>query len=369
MISATGAGMTPEVDRLGSLATVRRSVTILGYGPEAPRAPDWPTPCNLRCDVGTGIVTATLNPCIDKGVSVERVLPDRKLSATNVRQDPGGGGLNVARAISHLGGEALALWSAGGPIGELLEQLLRREEIPNRPIRITGVTRENLIVEETSTNQYYRFGLPGPALRPDELDAWIDAIEALAPKPDYFVISGSLPPEVPPGFMKRLIGVVPAQTRVVVDSKQEALRAALEAGVYLVKPNVHELSELMERELYGDDDIEEAARGLITQNRVEVVLVSLGKGGALLVTREACVHVRSPSVKPRSKVGAGDSMVGGLVLGLSQERSLEDAVTLGVAAGAAAVMTPGTELCRRGDAYDLYEKLAQRHDFLGSASG
>lgn len=307
--------------------------------------------------VETRIVTATLNPCIDKTVSVDRVLPDRKLRATHVRHYPGGGGLNVSRAIAHLGGEALGIWSAGGPMGELLEGLLRREEIPNRPIRIAGTTRENVIVRETSTNLYYRFGMPGPDLRPEELDAWIRGVGQLEPSPDYFVVSGSLPPGVAPRFMNRLISAVPERTRVIVDTKSDALRAALETGVYLVKPNIHELSELVERELCGDDDVHRAATHFIQEGLVEVVLVSLGKGGALLVTKEACVHVRTPSVKPRSKVGAGDSMVAGLVLGLSEGRELTDAVKLGVAAGAAAVMTPGTELCRGPDAYRLYEKL------------
>lgn len=300
------------------------------------------------------IVTVTMNPCIDKTFTVDHVVPDRKLQARDVQRYPGGGGLNVARAIGRLGGRALALWSCGGPNGQLLSQLLEREHVKQRAIPIAGTTRENVIAYESSSDQQYRFGLPGPRLSAGELDTWARSVEGIDPPPAYMVLSGSLPPGVPADWYGRLIDASSEQTRVVVDTKGEALRRALRAGVFLIKPNVSELEEIVGHELDGDEAIERGAREIISRGASTTVLVSLGRAGALLITPDERRFVRAPTVRARSKVGAGDSMVGGLVHGLARGWELVDAVKLGVAAGTAAVMTEGTELCRGEDVRRLY---------------
>jgi len=133
----------------------------------------------------------------------------------------------------------------------------------------------------------------------------------------------------------------------------------VQGHVFLVKPNVRELGELVDAELTSEQQQLAAARDLIRQGRCEVVVLSLGAGGALLITADNGEHIRTPTVPIRSKVGAGDSMVAGIVLGLSRDLTLSDAVRYGVAAGAAAVMTPGTELCRREDTERLFEQMSK----------
>ena len=301
------------------------------------------------------IITLTLNPCIDKFFTVDRLIAEQKLSVRNIEEYPGGGGLNVSRALSHLGGTSTALWSCGGPIGHHLEELLAGEDFEQRTVATTGETRENVIIYEESSDQYYRFSLPGPVLSNAELIAWKNEVRATTSSDAYFVFSGSLPPGASSEWFGDLIRSVAAGQKVIVDTKGDALRAALDAGVYLVKPNIRELTELTGRRLEGDEEVESASRQIIDNAGAEVVLVSMGRAGALLVTADTTDHIRSPIVPIRSKVGAGDSMVGGIVLALTRGLTVTDAARFGVAAGAAAVMTEGTELCKRYDTERLFD--------------
>jgi 6-phosphofructokinase 2 len=303
------------------------------------------------------VATITLNPCIDKTFGVERVVPDRKLHAHDIARYPGGGGINVARVITRLGGDALALWTCGGRSGDALQELLDAERVANEPVRIRDETRENVIVRDDSSGEQYRFGMPGPDLSAQERDDWANHVREWPEPPRFIVFSGSLPPGAPIDWYHDLLRSVPAESRIVVDTKREALARALDAGVYLAKPNIHELEEVVGRELQGDEEIIEAARQLIRRNRVEVLLISLGRAGAIVVTADEADRLRAPAVKIRSKVGAGDSMVGGLLFALEEGHSLESAARMAVAAGAAAVMTEGTDLCHREDVERLYERM------------
>ncbi len=304
------------------------------------------------------IATLTVNPCVDESATVDHVVPDRKLRCREPRYEPGGGGINVARAIRRLGGEALAIYPAGGPAGGLLRSLLEREGVPQRPLPIDSWTRENLNVFEEATGRQFRFVLPGPTLAPRDWQACLDEVAALHPFPSYLVASGSLPPGVPDDFYARAAAIVRRMGgRFVLDTSGEAAKRALGEGVFLLKPSLKELQHLT-----GLTDAEEshliaAAGGLIAAGRCEVVVVSLGPAGALLLTAGASERLASPMVPVRSTVGAGDAMLGGIVLRLQQGHLLPDAVRFGVAAGAAAAMNPGTELCRRADAERLYRQM------------
>lgn len=309
------------------------------------------------------IVTITLNPCIDKSFSVERIVADRKLAGHDVREYPGGGGINVARVIARLGGRGEAYWSCGGAIGNRLGRLLDAEKVPHAPLSIEGEVRENLIVTDRSTREHYLFTMPGPSLTDADRMRWIEGLRRLPPSVEYVVFSGGLPYLLSPQWYGELLGTVPRGAKVIVDAKQDALRQALERGVYLVKPNVRELSEIVDRELAHDLEIEQAARELVNAKGAQVVVVSLGPGGAILVTPDRVERFSAPSVPVRGWVGAGDSMVGAIVAALGQNRPLEEAVRLGVAAGAATVMNEGTALCRRRDVERLYPHVhrQERH--------
>lgn len=303
------------------------------------------------------IATVTFNPALDKCSAVAQVLPEQKLKCERPSYDPGGGGINVARAVNKLGGEAAAFWMCGGATGILLRDLLDGEGIEHQPIEIQDCTRENLIVYEKSSGQQFRFGMPGPNLTEAEIESCLEMLHSLDPTPEYFVLSGSLPPGADEQLYARIIRNLPPASRVILDTSGPALRWGLESPVYLIKPNLRELGELADKTVENDAQIADAAQSLIAKGKVQVVVTSLGSGGAILITAEGQELIRAPTVKIRSKVGAGDSTVGGLVLSLARGQSIWDAVRFGVAAGSAAVMTEGTELCRRDDAERLFREM------------
>ncbi|MFW6079569.1 MAG: 1-phosphofructokinase family hexose kinase [Gemmatimonadota bacterium] len=304
------------------------------------------------------IVTLTVNPAIDMSTRAERVEPDRKLRCARPRRDPGGGGINVARAVRRLGGASTAVHLAGGRTGAMLRDLLDRERVDQRPVRTEASTRENVIVREESTGRQYRFGMPGAEVGEEEGRRCLEVLAALAAETGWLVASGSLAPGVGTDFYGRVADLAAdTDARLVVDTSGPALRAAVEAGVYLIKPNVREFHELVGREFENDAERVAEARRLIERGRCRAIVISLGAGGAQLVTAERAEFVRSPTVPIRSRVGAGDSTVAGIVLGLARGMELARAVRLGVAAGAAAVMTDGTELCRREDTERLFGEI------------
>jgi len=306
----------------------------------------------------SSIVTLTLNPAIDKNTTVDRVVAEDKLRCEAPSREPGGGGINVSRVVHRLGGSSTAVYTSGGPTGAILEGLLDDEGLTHTPLHTDDWTRENLIVSETSTDRQFRFGMPGPTLSAEEVETCLDALRGLDPAPDYFVVSGSLPPGVPDDTYAAVAEAAHTLgARPILDTSGAALRRATEAGWYLLKPNLRELEQLAERSLHSEPEQRDAARGFIERGWCEVVVLSMGAAGALLITADRTEHVRSPTVPIESRVGAGDSMVAGLALALARDLDLSAAVRFGVAAGAAAVMTPGTELCRRADTERLFEQM------------
>jgi 6-phosphofructokinase 2 len=304
------------------------------------------------------IATLTVNPAIDLNTSVDRVVSERKLRCAQPTREAGGGGINVSRAIGRLGGTSEAYYLAGGAGGQLLGRLLDDEGVAHQPMPIAGWTRENVIVDDASTGEQYRFGMPGPLVEASEWQQCLDTLAALTPPPAYLVASGSLAPGMPDDFYARLaVAAKQRDVRMVVDTSGTALRLAFEEGGYLFKPNLRELQDLTGEPLDSEDTLKQAARRFVDEGRCAVLVLSLGAGGALLVTRERIEHIRTPTVPIRSKVGAGDSMVAGMTLAMARGLPIPQAVRYGVAAGAAAVMTPGTELCRREDVDRLFASI------------
>lgn len=302
------------------------------------------------------IVTLTLNPAIDKSTSTKSVASEIKIRCETPTFDPGGGGINVSRAIHKLEGDSLAVYAAGGPPGNMLQTLLEIEGINQQPIAIQNWTRENLSVYEETSGLQYRFGLPGAPMSAAEWGRCLDAI--ITAEADYIVASGSLPPGVPVDIYKQLAQRVEGtNSRLIVDTSGDALAALVGAHVYLLKPNLRELEMLSGQKFAGEQQLIQSARSLIAQQVAEVLVISMGASGAALVTMAEFVQMRPPVVPIRSKVGAGDSMVGGLTLALAQGRSLRDAVRYGISAGSAAVMTEGTQLCRKEDTEDIYRRV------------
>ena len=304
------------------------------------------------------VVTITLNPAIDKSTVAPQIVPDHKMRCEKPKFEAGGGGINVARALKRLGLDSRAVFTAGGPPGEVLQQLLTQEGIALQPVPTTAWTRENFIVVDASNNQQYRFGMPGNALLEEEQEQLLATLAGLSPVPDVLVASGSLPPGVAPEFMGRIAHWARSVgAKLIVDTSDEALQSAVNEGVYLLKPNLGELSRLVGAEALDTESAADAARSIIDAGKCEIVVVSLGANGAYLVTKDEEEHIAAPAVRKRSTVGAGDSMVAGMVYALCQGRPVREAVRLGVACGSAATMNSGTELFHPADAEKLFQWL------------
>ena len=305
------------------------------------------------------IFTLTLSPSLDSATLTAQIYPEGKLRCSVPVFEPGGGGINVARAITHLGGKATAIFPAGGATGEHLVSLLADEQVAVDTVEAKDWTRQNLHVHVESSNEQYRFVMPGATLSEDEfrqLEEKVLAIESGA----LLVISGSLPPGVKTEKLTQLISAAQQNgIRCIVDSSGEALSAALTLGnIELVKPNQKELSALVNRDLSQPDDVRKAAEELVKSGKARRVVVSLGPQGALAVDETGAVQVVPPPMKSRSTVGAGDSMVGAMPLKLAQGASLREMTQYGVAAGSAATINHGTRLCSLEDTQKIFKYLA-----------
>lgn len=306
------------------------------------------------------VLTITLNPTVDKSCEVENIKPEKKLRCSQPLYEPGGGGINVSRGLSRLGVPSVALFTSGGRTGKKLVELLDKEGVETLPFDVTAETRENFIVVDSSNNEQYRFGMPGEEISKKETDALHDKILNISPFPDIVVISGSLPPGISPTFLRKLVKELKAKhVRIVLDTSGEALTEAIEEGVYLLKPNLGELSRLSGKGDLDNESADEAARQLIDEGKAKVIVVSMGPQGAYLVTKDETIHIPAPSVKKRSTVGAGDSMVAGMASIMAKSGSLADMVRMGVACGTAATMSKGTGLFTKEDAGKLYKWIVR----------
>ncbi|CAM3049288.1 1-phosphofructokinase family hexose kinase [Prescottella defluvii] len=302
------------------------------------------------------IVTLTMNPALDISTTAERVGPTDKIRCSGPRYDPGGGGINVARIARVLGESVVAVFPVGSDTGRVLGGLLDREGVWTRRIPIEGATRESFTVDEDCSGEQYRFVLPGPRVTRAEQEQCLVMLEEVARDARYIVASGSLPPGISPDFYDRVAGTArDLGARCVLDTSGKSLQCS-ESGVYLLKPSIREL-----RELSGDDLVDEsarigAARALVDSGRCEVVVLSMGAGGALAVTADSAARFAAIPIAVRSGVGAGDAMLAGITVGLVRNLALHDAVRFGIAAGAAMLRMPGTRPCRREEIEMLYHR-------------
>ena len=305
------------------------------------------------------IVTLTVNPALDKSSHFKGLVPEQKIRCETPRFDAGGGGINVSKAIARLDGVSKAIFTSGGATGEKLKELIETEKIPFETIPIHSWTRESFVAVDDNTNLQYRFGFTGAAINESEKAAIVAVIKKLKCK--YLVISGSLNEGLPPDFYKQIAEIAKtSKIKVVVDAYGEALSNVLEAGVYMIKPNVGELAKLVSVERLEMEEVNQAAKKIIAKGGAEIVVVSLGPQGAVLVTKDAYEFVPAPNVPKKSTVGAGDSMVGGMVWALSQNKSLKEVIRWGVACGSAATMNEGTQLFKGADAQRLFDWLKDK---------
>lgn len=300
------------------------------------------------------IATLTLNPALDKSASANRLVPEQKIRCSNLQLDAGGGGINISKAIQRLGGQSTAIFPAGGANGDSLIKLLNNAGITVKTLKIDAETRENFSFLEKDTGLQYRFTLAGADMSLAQANDCLHLVEQV--RPEWLAVSGSLPPGITPDFMENVAATAKKiGARLVLDTSGDALRAATEVGVYLLKPNLSELSTLAGVEELQMNHVDNAALDIINRGKCELVVVSLGAQGALLVTRDGFEHIPAPTVQKKSTVGAGDSMVAGLTWALAQGQKPVDAARLGVACGSAATMNAGTELFHLEDVNRLLD--------------
>ena len=305
------------------------------------------------------LITLTLNPALDLATTTDHVAPTHKLRCGPAQRFAGGGGINVARVLHRLGADVCAWALAGGAVGTQVRQLLAAEGVPTLLQPISGDTRENFSVVETTTSQEFRFVLPGPTLQPAEWQACLDALATHTPPPRWLIASGSLPPGTPDDFYAQLARAASGRgVRVAVDTSGPPLAAALQAGVALVKPSLRELRDLLQQPLEQAADWCTAAQSLVHSGAADIVALSVGEQGAVLATHEGVWQAPALNVPATTgTTGAGDCFLATLVWALDRGDAPAEALRWGVAAGAAALLHPGTTLAQADDVRRLVRSV------------
>ncbi len=293
------------------------------------------------------IITLTLNPSIDYIMQVPFLRLEDTLRAQNAFFQAGGKGINVSRVLTRLDVENTAWAFAGGNTGGWLETILKEESVHFDFIETKASTRINSIITELSTHKQLRVSAPGGLLKDGEEDLMMAKIQSIPKEVQWFSLGGSLLPGLTTSCMRKIIERVKAQgIPCILDADGDVLKEGLQAKPYMIKPNQFELERLFGKPIANQNDIIEAGQSLIKQGLVEVVVTSLGKEGAYLISKDHVFMAKAPDVPVLSKVGAGDSMVAGMIKGLLAHADLADVLKMGIAAGTAAVMTPANELCQ-----------------------
>lgn len=299
----------------------------------------------------TQILTVTFNPALDLATSAPRVAPGPKLRCGPESAEPGGGGVNVARAITQLGGQARALVALGGPNGEALARLLDARGLDVLRVVAPGETRRSFSVTDESSGEQYRFVLSGPEWSGDQLDAVLDRIVAEAAEDSFVVFSGSMPPGAKPGWIPHACARL-GNRKVVVDTSGAHLEAQAQGpkpAPFVLRMDSHEAQTLSGRALESRAESAGFAEELRRRGAGEIVIIARGKDGSVMAEPGGQWRVTAANDKVVSAIGAGDSFVGAFVMSLAEGQDAPEALRRGAAAASAAVQSEGTQLCLPDD--------------------
>lgn len=306
------------------------------------------------------IATLTMNPTIDLSYEVDRVMPTLKMRARNERYAPGGGGINVARVFVRLGGNARCIYLSGGATGPAFDGLVDLHQLVRTRISIAEPTRIATTAFDCESGKEYRFTPAGPSVSETEWKACLDALKGV--DCDYLIASGSLPPGVPPDFYARVAALMRERgIETVLDTSGEALSRGLEGGgILLVKPSIGEFCKLVGRELADTDAVAGEASAIVAKGLARFVAVTMGHRGALLASEAGITCLPALEIKAKSAVGAGDSFLAAMVHRLARGADPVEAFRYGMAAGSAAVLTPGSNLAYPEDIERLFAQVPER---------
>ena len=305
------------------------------------------------------IITITFAPSIDKSAAVPKLISDKKMRCSIANVEPGGGGVNVARVINRLGGEVTAIFPSGGYTGMFFNYLLEKENVPFISIQTKNETKENFVILDKLSNKEYRFGMPSNEIFENE---WQDLIKVIENQKnvDFIIASGSLPLGIPDDIYTQLSEIAKVKNaKFIVDTSGKSLQNAMNENVFLIKPNLEELGILLNKKNLKIENVASEARKLIYQNHCEIIVVSLGANGAMLITKDETINIKPPKVQVKSTVGAGDSMLAGIVFGLSNKMPLKESLQYGIACGTATTMNVGSALCEKNDVEKLLKIIKE----------
>jgi 1-phosphofructokinase family hexose kinase len=302
------------------------------------------------------IYTITLNPAVDRELTVPVINYNQVLRSKTQNVDFGGKGFNVSRMLKALGADSTSLGFVGGKSGELLKDGLRSLGIQTDFVWISGETRTNISIKSHENDHYIKVNEPGPTITKEEQEALVEKISQLCQSGDWWIIAGSLPPGIPTDYYAQLINILQSKNaKVVFDASGKPFTTGCLAQPYLVKPNDIELHEMTGLPVDTTDQIIKAANKL-QEMGIEITVVSLGDKGALLLSQNENWLAKSPPIQEKNPIGAGDSLVGGMVYALSKGYPLSEALCWGVASGAAAASLSGTAV----GSYEYVENLKQQ---------
>ena len=301
------------------------------------------------------ITTVCMNPSFDKTASVERLVTGDVNRLHNVRIDIGGKGVNVAVVLKRLGAKARCVGCLGEDNAAAFLKMIQKEEIVFEYMSALGEVRTNLKLLDESEKVITEFNEPGVNLNEEQLQHFLSFLKEHAADSEYVVLSGRVAAGCPTHTYQRCAQVL-SDKKVIIDAAGETLLHGIKEKPFLIKPNLPELEAIMKKELRTLRSIRDAALILIDYG-AQNVIVSMGKYGAMCINPSVTLFAPALMVETRSTVGAGDAMVGGIMAGLSEGLLLQDAFRYGVAAGAASVMTDGTQLIRKNDFDALLPKV------------
>jgi 1-phosphofructokinase len=293
------------------------------------------------------IITLTLNPAIDQTLVLERFVAGDTLRVKSSRFDPGGKGINVSRVVRELGGETVAMGFAPGGLGRYIEQTLKAEGIECDFVHTKGETRTNITIVDEARHMHTILSDPGPQIGSRFVEQLLAKLRKRLRANDWLVVAGSIPPPLSPEVYAEIISLARENwVHTVLDADGPALVGGVEGRPEMVKGNRRELERLLGRQL-GDENSTLEAASILRERAIRMAVVTRGREGAVAVCDDGSWRGLAPRVRAVSAVGSGDAFLAGVVLCLSRGEVMEEALRLGVAAGTACVLTPGTELCHR----------------------
>jgi 6-phosphofructokinase 2 len=304
------------------------------------------------------ILTITLNPSIDISLQVYHLLPEDKLRCEQYEKEVGGGGINVAKGLARLGLPIHAFFFAAGLNGKWIKEKLSEANLHFTTINSQGETRENISIHDLQTRKQFRLVNKGDGVTLKNQSELLNRIMMIHPLPQFVIVSGSMPPGMSNGFMNKLAQWCKAiQAKLVVDMPSVELVKCFKFTPFLIKPNLGEFLQIVDKSSLNHTELVLAAQKLIAKKCAIYVAISMGKDGGLLINQSESVRLKPPPTKALSTVGAGDSMVAGLTYQLYQNASLRDTLKLGLACGTAATLQQGTKLFDPEIAWKLYKKM------------